>query len=232
MLGGIWPDLTLWFAVALARNGFVSECAAQLGTIYAAMEAGAARNAVPGQFAEWFDGGSLTNRGMYLSPWTGAKYLWAVAETAGGLDGYRTSANVHLAPLLPAEWSWTAALRVHLRGTAATYVIDAVRKCIYGNMPDLTAEAPYRCYDAGKDVSDELEIFPAEIGGVAFEDPTGAVRLFLCNLNDAPREAVVRFRDQRSARSLAPGELADVPLLGSPVARLISPPNAFPDAIV
>ena len=81
LLGGVWPDLTLWFAIALARNGFVEESAQWLERIYATMEAGAARNTVPGQFGEWFDGGSLTNRGMYLSPWTGAKYLWAVAET-------------------------------------------------------------------------------------------------------------------------------------------------------
>jgi len=39
---------------------------------------------VPGQFGEWFDGGSLTNRGMYLSPWTGAKYLWAVPRPCAG----------------------------------------------------------------------------------------------------------------------------------------------------
>ena len=68
---------------------------------YAAMEGGSPRNTVPGEFAEWFDGGSLSNRGMYLSPWTGAKYLWAVAETVGGLDGYRTSGRPHLAPLRP-----------------------------------------------------------------------------------------------------------------------------------
>jgi len=38
---------------------------------------------------------------MYLSPWTSAKYLWAVAETVCGLDGYRTSGRPHIAPLLP-----------------------------------------------------------------------------------------------------------------------------------
>lgn len=226
LLGGIWPDLTLWFAVALARNGFARECAVQLGAVYAAMEAGAARNAVPGQFAEWFDGGSLTNRGMYLSPWTGAKYLWAVAETAGGLDGYRTADHLHLAPLVPPEWRWTAAVRVHAGGTSCTYVVDAVRKRIYGNVADLTAETPYRCFDAGRDVSDELEIFPVEVGGVAFEDPAGGVLLFLCNLEDAPREATVRFRAVRRVRSLAPGELAEMPLIGSPVAREIPAADA------
>ena len=59
LLGGIWPDLTLWFAVALARNGFVEECVHFLNIVYAAMEVGSARNTVPGEFGEWFDGGSL-----------------------------------------------------------------------------------------------------------------------------------------------------------------------------
>ena len=50
LLGGIWPDLTLWFAVALARDGFVDECTHFLNAIYAAMEVGSARNTVPGEF--------------------------------------------------------------------------------------------------------------------------------------------------------------------------------------
>ena len=101
LLGGIWPDLTLWCSVALARNGMTDEAVHFLNISYAAMEGGSPRNTVPGEFAEWFDGGSLSNRGMYLSPWTGAKYLWAVAETVGGLNGYRTSGRPHLAPLRP-----------------------------------------------------------------------------------------------------------------------------------
>ncbi len=89
---------------------------------YAAMEGGSPRNTVPGEFAEWFDGGSLSNRGMYLSPWTGAKYLWAVAETVGGLNGYRTSGRPHFAPLRPKGWQWVAAARVHWGGRRCTYV--------------------------------------------------------------------------------------------------------------
>ena len=109
------------------------------------MEAGAARNTVPGQFGEWFDGGSLTNRGMYLSPWTGAKYLWAVAETVCGLDGYRTSGRPHIAPLLPPDWAWTAAVRVHWGGRRHSYVIDAEHKIIVGDMDFASADEPYRC---------------------------------------------------------------------------------------
>ena len=83
-----------WRATARRRGGALAR-----SDLRARWKAGAARNTVPGQFGEWFDGGSLTNRGMYLSPWTGAKYLWAVAETVCGIDGYRTSGRPHLAPL-------------------------------------------------------------------------------------------------------------------------------------
>ena len=44
LLGGIWPDLTLWFAVALARDGFVEECVHFLNIVYAAMEVGGAQH--------------------------------------------------------------------------------------------------------------------------------------------------------------------------------------------
>ena len=175
LLGGVWPDLTLWFAVALARNGFVDEGAGWLEKIYATMEEGARRNTVPGQFAEWFDGGSLTNRGMYMSPWTGAKYLWAVAETVGGLDGYRTSGRPHLSPLVPAGWKWVACVRVRWGSGRCTYVVDVVRKCIYGDMREASAEEPFRCIYAGRDVSDEATVSPIEVGAVVFEDQGGGV---------------------------------------------------------
>ncbi len=120
LLGGVWPDLTLWFVFALSRNGFVDEATRWLERIYATME-GSPRNTVPGEFAEWFDGGSLTNRGMYMSPWTGAKYLWAVAETVCGLDGYRTSGRPYLHPRMPADWKWAAGVSRAL-GAAGVYV--------------------------------------------------------------------------------------------------------------
>jgi hypothetical protein len=225
LLGGVWPDLTLWFAVALAKNGFVEKAAHWLEAVYATMEAGAARNTVPGEFAEWFDGGSLTNRGMYLSPWTGAKYLWAVAETVCGLEGYRTSGRPHLAPLLPQGWAWTAGVRVHWGSTRCTYVVDRRRALIFGDMREASAEEPYTCIYAGRDVSSLVSTSPIEVGAVAFEDDQGAVRVFLCNLLDAPREVSYEFRGRTGRRRLAAGELAEVALAGQPVDR-----QAFPAA--
>ena len=216
LLGGIWPDLTLWFAVALARNGSIDACVDWLEKIYATMEVGAARNTVPGQFAEWFDGGSLTNRGMYLSPWTGAKYLWAVAETVGGLDGYRTSGRPHLSPVLPDGWRWSAAARVRWGSGRCTYVIDAARKAIYGDMREASAEEPYRCFYAGTDVSGEFVVSPIEVGVIAFEEARGAVRAFICNLDDADRDVTLEFRGTSLRRNVTAGDLMEVSFFGTP----------------
>jgi hypothetical protein len=215
LLGGVWPDLTLWFVVALARNGSIDLGVHFLEAIYATMEAGSERNTVPGEFGEWFDGGSLTNRGMYLSPWTGAKYLWAVAETVGGLDGYRTSGRPHLAPTAPASWNWVAAARVHWGGERRTYVIDLKTKTIYGNMPELSAEEPFTCIYAGRDVSDEVNTSPVEVGAIAFEDDGGSVRIFVCNLNDRPRNVELEFRGHTASVKMTPGELREVQLIGT-----------------
>jgi hypothetical protein len=216
LLGGVWPDLTLWFAVALARNGMIDPCVHFLEAIYGAMEGGSPRNTVPGEFAEWFDGGSLSNRGMYLSPWTGAKYLWAVAETVGGLNGYRTSGRPHLEPVHPKGWQWMAAARVHWGGKRCTYMIDLRNDTIYANMPELSAEEPFACIYAGRDVSDEVTTSPVEVGAIAFEDDNGAVRIFLGNHLDRGRNVLVEFRGQIARVDMAPGELREVHLIGKP----------------
>jgi hypothetical protein len=190
-----------------------------LEAIYDTMEGGSARNTVPGEFGEWFDGGSLTNRGMYLSPWTGAKYLWGVAETVGGLDGYRTSGRPHLVPLHPRGWNWVAAARVHWGGRRCTYVIDLLKNVIYGDMPELSAEEPFVCIHAGRDVSDEVTTSPVEVGAVAFEDERGSVRVFLCNMNDAIRNVSIEFRGVTERAHLAAGELRELPIVGTPADR-------------
>ncbi len=216
LLGGIWPDLTLWFAVALARNGAHHEAAHWLEVIYETMEAGAARNTVPGQYGEWFDGGSLTNRGMYLSPWTGAKYLWAVAETVCGLDGYRTSGRLHIAPLLPADWTWTAAVRVHWGGRRHSYVIDAERKIIVGDMDFASADEPYGVYYAGRDVSDEVRTSPVEVGAVAFESENGGILIYLCNDRERARDVTAHFRGELIRRRVEAGRMLEI-RIGEPV---------------
>ncbi len=219
LLGGVWPDLTLWFVMCLARNGCTDAAVHWMEAIYDTMEAGAVRNTVPGEFGEWFDGGSLTNRGMYLSPWTGAKYLWAVAETIGGLDGYRTSGRPHLVPLRPKGWKWAAAARVHWGGKLCTYVIDFERNVIYANMPELSAEEPFTCMYAGRDVSHEVTTSPVEVGSVAFIDEEGAIRVFVCNMNDQARSVSIEIRGRTEKVSLAAGEMHELHIVGKPAER-------------
>ncbi|HEY5258203.1 MAG TPA: amylo-alpha-1,6-glucosidase [Candidatus Baltobacteraceae bacterium] len=223
LLGGVWPDLTLWYVVALSRHGMIEEATRFLSAIYETMEGGSARNTVPGEFGEWFDGGSLTNRGMYLSPWTSAKYLWGVAETVGGLNGYRTSGRPHLEPRAPASWKWVAGARVHWGGQRFSYVIDLREKIVYGNMAALSAEEPYTCVFAGRDVSDEVNVSPVEVGAIAFEDENANVRLFVCNLEDAERNAVIEFRGHTARVHVAAGDLVEVQLVGRSVDRHARP---------
>jgi glycogen debranching enzyme len=225
LLGGVWPDLTLWFVVALAHNGMVDEAVRFLEATYATMEAGAARNTVPGQFAEWFDGGSLTNRGMYLSPWTGAKYLWAVAETVCGLDGYRTSGRPDLSPSIPPAWQWTAAVRVHWGGSRRTYVIDRLNARIVGDMERASAHEPYRVFYAGRNVSAEAVVSPVDVAAVAFEDAHG-VRLFLCNPADAARSVAVEFRGRMIRKRLEAGVMREIVVSGTPQLRDAMPLDA------
>ena len=228
LLGGVWPDLTLWFAVALARNGEPEQAVRRLEEIYASMEAGAARNTVPGQFGEWFDGGSLTNRGMYLSPWTGAKYLWAVAETVCGIDGYRTSGRLHLVPRVPATWAWTAAARVHWGSRRHTYVMDHVGKRIIGDMRQASADEPYAVFYAGRDVSDEATVSPVDVAAIAFEDAAGAVRICICNQNDRARNVAIEFRGAMIRRAIAAGAMLEVPVGGNPELLDAMPVGAEP----
>lgn len=210
LLGGVWPDLTLWFVVALARNGDIPGAIHFLEAIYSTMEAGSERNTVPGEFGEWFDGGSLTNRGMYLSPWTGAKYLWAVCETVGGIDGYRTTGRPHIAPLVPANWRWVAAARLRWGGQRCTYVVDLEHKRIYSNVLDMSSDDPFECLYLGRDVSDEVITSPVEVGAFAFEDENGRVRIFACNSQDLSREVSLEFRGRTVAISMKPGDLREV----------------------
>jgi hypothetical protein len=63
-----------------------------------------ATHTVPGQFAEWFDGESLINRGARLSPWEPPRFLWAAIEGICGLTPL--GSGLRARPLLPAEWQW------------------------------------------------------------------------------------------------------------------------------
>ena len=231
LLGGVWPDLTLWFAVALARNGAHRHAVRFLESIYASMEAGTSRNTVPGQFGEWFDGGSLTNRGMYLSPWTGAKYLWAVAETVCGLDGYRTSGRLHLVPRVPPEWRWTCGRPGSLGRPAAHLRCGPRRQANHRRHAGARRlTSPIRSSLPAGTSATKPPSRPQEVAAIAFEAAGGGVRLFICNPFDRSRNVAVEFRGRMIRRHIEAGAMLELVLSGNPQLRDAMPLDAaLPD---
>jgi hypothetical protein len=94
-------------------------------------------------------------------------------------------------------------------------VVDAVAKRIVGDMTFASADEPYQVFYAGVDASDEATTSPVDVGAVVFED-AGGVRAFLCNQHDHARHVTLEFRGRTERRTLAPGELAEIVLLGQP----------------
>ncbi|MBV8151274.1 MAG: hypothetical protein JOY59_06935, partial [Candidatus Eremiobacteraeota bacterium] len=144
-----------------------------------------------------------------------------------GLDGYRTTGPFHISPLVPPEFGWVAAVRVYWGGRLCTYVVDTRRRVIYGDMREAAADEPYRMVFAGRDVSDEISTSPVEVAAIAFEDDAGAVRMFLGNWDDRPRNVAVEFRGETFRRKLDRGELCEV-TVGRPLLVDATPVKAVP----
>jgi glycogen debranching enzyme len=109
LLGGVWPGMTWWYAFAAARYHPGAMAVALHASFAHYAKAPAAHNTVPGQFSEWFDGDSLVNRGMRLSPWEAPRYIWAAVEGACGVLERPTPQLPQIAPKLPVWWSWIGA---------------------------------------------------------------------------------------------------------------------------
>jgi hypothetical protein len=134
LIGGVWPGLSFWYAFAAAKI-YPDAMVHNLKQGYAHyLRDPKIYNTVPGQFSEWFDGESLINRGMRLSPWEPPRYLWAAIEGACGLvigegvledstqqpSGKQTS-RYRVAPLMPSGWHWLGVRRVPLGGRFYSY---------------------------------------------------------------------------------------------------------------
>lgn len=119
LLGGVWPGLSWWYAFAAARYyPDVMVNALRSSTVHYT-EDPKAKNTVPGQFSEWFDGESLVNRGMRLSPWEPPRFLWAAVEGICGL--MLTTGKPRINPLVPAGWKWLGLRRLPYHGKELTY---------------------------------------------------------------------------------------------------------------
>ena len=121
LIGGVWPGLTWWYAFAAARYHpeFMVKALRSSFEHYAADPK--TNNTVPGQFSEWFDGESLINRGMRLSPWEPPRFMWAAVEGVCGV--MLTPGLPSINPLIPPEWKWVALRQLPYHGGALTYFV-------------------------------------------------------------------------------------------------------------
>ncbi|MDQ2866328.1 MAG: hypothetical protein M3R51_08890 [Candidatus Eremiobacteraeota bacterium] len=164
--GGVWPGLTWWYAFAAAR--YHPEF--MVNALRASFEHYARdprkHNTVPGQFSEWFDGDSLVNRGMRLSPWEPPRFLWAAIEGVCGLT--LTGDRPQINPLIPNNWKWVALRRLPYHGVEISYF--AVRTQGTLNLfttCEVDTKFTHSLYE--RDVSDGIPIFSRIARVVAFQ---------------------------------------------------------------
>jgi glycogen debranching enzyme len=189
--GGVWPGMTWWYAFAAARY-YPGAMAAALHMSFAHYaKAPAQHNTVPGQFSEWFDGDSLVNRGMRLSPWEAPRYIWAAVEGACGVQLRPNPEPPVVEPMLPPTWKWIGLRHLPFHHRHLSYFAglieapgpgadrpggqhdgrhDAGRMQILTTTPiDAGAGAAVEVYE--DDVSDRIGVINADLRVAAFERP-------------------------------------------------------------
>ncbi len=156
LLGGVWPGLTWWYAFAAARYHPEFMVNALRASFEHYSRDPRRHNTVPGQFSEWFDGDSLVNRGMRLSPWEPPRFLWAAIEGVCGLtlSGERPQVN----PLIPADWKWVALRRLPYRGREISYfAVRTQGSLMLFTTCEIDTQFAHSLYES--DVSDSIPIF-------------------------------------------------------------------------
>jgi hypothetical protein len=165
LMGGVWPGLTWWYAFGAQRYHPHSMVRALRSSFEHYGVDPQRYNTVPGQFSEWFDGESLANRGMRLSPWEPPRFLWAAIEGVCGLVLMPGLPRVD--PLMPAGWNWVALRDVPYHGTPFSYFL--VREAEGGVRAYATCSIdcnwPVEIYMV--DVSDDVRIYTGDAVGVA-----------------------------------------------------------------
>jgi hypothetical protein len=162
LIGGVWPGLSFWYAFAAAKI-YPDAMVRNLKQGYEHyLRDPKIFNTVPGQFSEWFDGESLVNRGMRLSPWEPPRYLWAAIEGACGLTLHDSPKRLRVAPLMPSGWSWLGVRRLPLLGRELSYFVirDHSRFRIFAN-GQLEVEGELEVFD--EDVSERIDLLDTDM---------------------------------------------------------------------
>ncbi len=200
LMGGVWPGLTWWYAFGAARYHPHSMVRALRSSFEHYGVDPQRYNTVPGQFSEWFDGESLANRGMRLSPWEPPRFLWAAVEGVCGLVLLPGQPRVN--PLMPADWNWVALRDVPYHGRPFSYFL--VREAeggvrIYATC-SIDCNWPAEIYMA--DVSDDVRIYTGDAVGVALRRDEDLV-LLVGNTGPDTIYAPIQFTDEDLLRRRA-----------------------------
>jgi Bacterial alpha-L-rhamnosidase 6 hairpin glycosidase domain len=193
LMGGVWPGLTWWYAFG-AQRYHPEFMVRALRSSFEHYGVDPRRyNTVPGQFSEWFDGESLANRGMRLSPWEPPRFLWAAIEGVCGL--VLTPELPRVNPLMPAGWNWVALRDVPYHGEPFSYFLvregeGSVR--VYATC-SIDCDLPVETYTV--DVSDEVRILASDAVGVALRRDDELV-LLVGNTGADTIYAPVQFMDE------------------------------------
>jgi hypothetical protein len=163
--GGVWPGMAFWYAFAAASSQpeFMVQ-SLHAGYVHYLVDP-LKNNTVPGQFSEWFDGESLVNRGMRLSPWEPPRLLWAAVE---GLCGAKsTEEGYEVAPARPGNWKWLALRRMPCASGFLSFfaTYEDGRATLYCNEAVKT-ELELRV--AGEDVTRQVKVKDYRIHRAAF----------------------------------------------------------------
>jgi Bacterial alpha-L-rhamnosidase 6 hairpin glycosidase domain len=172
LMGGVWPGLTWWYAFAAARYHpeFMVRALRSSFEHYAVDPK--KNNTVPGQFSEWFDGESLTNKGMRLSPWEPPRFLWAAVEGVCGLMVLPGRARV--SPIIPSHWSWVGMRRLPYHGAFVSYFAVRREDGRLGLYSTAQVDSQFDVTVLDRDVTDDVRCLsdPARIIALAGEDET------------------------------------------------------------
>ena len=165
LIGGVWPGLTWWYAFAAAPSHPEFMVKALRSSFEHYAEDPRRYNTVPGQFSEWFDGESLVNRGMRLSPWEPPRFLWAAIEGVCGLT--LTGDLPQIRPLVPADWRWLALRRVPFHGEEISYFAVRARNRFHlYTTCEIDSDHSHTVYTT--DASDNIPIFSRSARVIAF----------------------------------------------------------------
>lgn len=167
LIGGVWPGLSFWYAFAASKI-YPDAMAHNLSHGYAQyLRDPKMYNTVPGQFSEWFDGESLVNRGIRLSPWEPPRYLWAAIEGACGLALAHAPERLQVTPLMPSGWRWLGVRRLPLYGRLYSYFLirAGARFSVFAN-GQLEVDGELEVFD--EDVSERIDLLDSDMIAVGF----------------------------------------------------------------